>query len=102
MEPRRAGLDILQAIGYAVYMIVTLVTKFERLRGVLEDGASLDEQGLMLNLTSDTTQFTKGTILFFPWHMIEYVVISRPENSVSEDDLKADDTSQIMTRSGAV
>lgn len=68
-------------------MTVTLVTKFERLRGILEPGADLGEQGLMLKLTADTTQFSSGTVLFFPWHMIEYVVLSRPENSVGEDEL---------------
>lgn len=95
-------LDNTSEASYRLSMDVILVTKFERLRGQLTSNGRLDSSGLSLILTSDTTQYSQDTILFFPWHMVEYMVISTPEGSMSEDDVKQDDTSEIMTRSGAV
>lgn len=70
---------------------VTVVTKFDRFRAVLIDR---HESGIMVERLETDTLYTTGTILFIPWHQVDHLVISTPEQNMRDE--------QALPTSGAV
>lgn len=62
--------------------IAVMVTKFDRLKVEVMES---NEAGIMVKkLTSDSTH-SEGTVLFYPWHQVDHIVISTPEGMMSDD-----------------
>lgn len=63
--------------------LITVVTNFERFRATL---LLKDEAGIKVQKLEDDTQHEAGTVLYIPWHKVEYIVLSTPLGQVKDEE----------------